>query len=454
MGAWSLPHGIVFVLDSLSATMLVLLSALALAALLYASQGWDERGKNFHALFQFQLMGLNGAFLTGDIFNLFVFFEILLIASYGLLLHGGGANRLKAGLHYVIVNLVGSALFVIALALVYGGAGTLNMADLARKLAEASSSEGVVLTAAGLLLLLVFAIKGAAVPLQFWLPGAYASAAAPVACLFAIMTKVGLYAILRVHGLVWGLDSALIGKYAPWLLIIGGAITLAVGAAGAIASQRLKDLLAWLVISSVGTAMIAIGHVGVDALSAALYYIVHSTLITGAMFLLAEIIANQRGAANDRLIPGPPLLQPSLLGGLFLLGAATMAGLPPTSGFIGKVGILAAAAQTPYTSAFVFAIVLGGGLLTLVTLSRAGSVLFWNVEPAATDLHEEATPIGRTATLGELSAVGLLLGLTIALSAGAGPMFEHTRSVAAASLDTPAYIDEVLSASWGTHGHH
>jgi multicomponent K+:H+ antiporter subunit D len=464
MGAWPLPHGIVLVLDPLSATFLVLTAALALGALLFASQGWDQRGRNFHAIFQFQLMGLNGAFLTGDIFNLFVFFEILLIASYGLLLHGGGARRVRAGLHYVVLNLVGSALFLVGLALVYGGAGTLNMADLIGAVAHPEPADTVVLTAAGLTLLIVFSIKAAAVPLQFWLPGAYASASAPVACLFAIMTKVGLYAILRVHGVVFGLDGALLAKYAPILLLIGGVVTLAVGAVGALASRSLKDMLAWLVISSVGTALIALGHGGPHALTAALYYIVHSTLVAGAMFLLADLIAQQRGPVGDALRPGPVLAQPNLLGGLFLVGAATMAGLPPTSGFLGKVAVLRAAALEPYWSGLVFAAILIGGLLALVTLSRAGSALFWNLNtPAAPDDHghghdahdhhtqppatdAEVTPTARPARLGELVPVLLLLGLSLALAAAGGPAFAYMESVAASTLDRAGYAHDVFAA--------
>ncbi|TVQ90028.1 MAG: monovalent cation/H+ antiporter subunit D [Deltaproteobacteria bacterium] len=442
MGGWPPPHGIVFVLDRLSATMLVLLGVLGLAALLYASQGWDARGKNFHALFHFQIMGLNGAFLTGDLFNLFVCFEILLIASYGLLLHGGGQERLRAGLHYVILNLVGSAFFVIGLALVYGGSGTLNMAELARKLTVASPAEGVVLTAAGLMLLFVFSIKAAAVPLQFWLPAAYANAAAPVACLFAIMTKVGLYGILRIHGLVYGLDSPHIVRYAPFLLLVGGAVTLLVGAFGALGSRGLRELLAWLVISSVGTALLAIGLLGTEATAAALYYMVHSTLAAGAMFLLAELIREQRGSTGDLLRPGPNVTQPTLLGGLFLLGALTVAGLPPTSGFIGKAAVLASATHRPEVVATVYAVVLLGGLIGLVTLSRAGSVLFWNLGPSP-DIQPRAAGVGR------VLPVLLLFGLTLGMSAGGGPLLELMTGVAAQATDTSSYIDVVLRDSGG-----
>lgn len=207
LGNWAAPFGIVLMLDRLAALMLLATAVLGSAALIYALRGDDRLGKHFHALFQFQLLGINGAFLTGDLFNLFVFFEILLIASYALLLHGGGAERVRSGLHYVILNLVGSAFFLIAVGTLYGLTGTLNMADMAQKIAMADAERAPLLAAAGLLLLVVFALKAALLPLYFWLPRAYAAASAPVAALFAIMTKVGIYSILRVYTLVFG-DAA------------------------------------------------------------------------------------------------------------------------------------------------------------------------------------------------------------------------------------------------------
>ncbi|WP_069438001.1 proton-conducting transporter membrane subunit [Methyloceanibacter methanicus] len=181
LGAWPAPYGIVLVLDRLSTTMLVLTAGLALAVLLYAIAGWDRGGRHFHALFHFQLLGLNGAFLTGDLFNLFVFFEVMLIASYGLMLHGGGPKRLRAGFQYVAINLIASSLFLIAVGLIYGVTGTLNFADLAVKVGDTAQADQALLQTGALLLLLVFAIKAAFVPLHWWLPATYAAASAPVA---------------------------------------------------------------------------------------------------------------------------------------------------------------------------------------------------------------------------------------------------------------------------------
>ncbi|MDR0808392.1 MAG: monovalent cation/H+ antiporter subunit D, partial [Gemmobacter sp.] len=226
LGDWPAPFGIVLVRDRLAALMVTLAALLALIAQCHAmASGEDARGRHFHALWQFQLMGLNGAFLTGDAFNLFVFFEVLLIASYGLMVHGGGAARLKAGVQYVVVNLVGSTLFLLALATVYSVTGTLNMADLAVKLPLLPEGDFALVRLAGAMLLAVFALKAALVPLHVWLPATYAEAPAPVAALFAVMTKVGVYAALRFLTLIFPETLPATGGFFTTLL--GGAAVLA-----------------------------------------------------------------------------------------------------------------------------------------------------------------------------------------------------------------------------------
>ena len=256
---WAAPFGIVLVGDRLSTLMVLLTSVLALFVLLYSiGSGWDERGRHFHALFQFQLMGIMGAFLTGDLFNLFVFFEVLLIASYGLMIHSGGNVRLRAGVQYVLFNLLGSTLFLFALGSLYAETGTLNMADVARRVALIDPAESVGIRIAAVLLLLVFAIKAALVPLHFWLPSSYAEAPAPVAALFAIMTKVGAYAIIRVYTIVFPPDlEVTMGLYGAWLLP-AALISLAIGMIGVLAAQKLDRLVAFAVIGSMGMVMVAI----------------------------------------------------------------------------------------------------------------------------------------------------------------------------------------------------
>jgi multicomponent K+:H+ antiporter subunit D len=436
LGSWPPPFGIVLVLDRLSAMMLAVTSIVALASVLYAVQGWDERGPNFHALFQFQLMGLNGAFLTGDLFNLFVFFEVLLIASYGLLLHGGGPARVRAGFHYVVINLTGSSLFLVAVAILYGLTGTLNMADLAVRIPQLPEADAGLVRGAGLLLLVVFSVKAALLPLHFWLPATYGSASAPVAALFAIMTKVGAYSILRVFTLVFGEEGGIGAMVAaPWLLPVALA-TLVVGVLGALASRDLRGMVAFLVIASMGTLLAALGLFNLRGLSAATYYIVHSTVATAAMFLLTEIIADERGEVGHHLSPAHDLLQPRIIGALFLAGGIAMAGMPPLSGFIGKLLILESAMPTPWV-VWLWAVVLATSLLMIVALGRAGSVVFWKTRAGTGSGAIRAPAPG-------LVVVGGLLLVTAAMAVLAGPMTAYTDTVAAQLIEPEGYIRSVL----------
>jgi len=438
VGAWPAPYGIVLVLDRLSATMVLLAAVLAVAVLVYAVNGWDARGRHFHALFQFQLLGLNGAFLTGDIFNLFVFFEVMLIASYGLMLHGGGARRLRAGFQYVAINLIASSLFLVAIGLIYAVTGTLNLADLAVKVPQVRPDDQALLHTGALLLLLVFAIKGAFVPLHWWLPATYTAATAPVAALFAIMTKVGAYAIIRVYGLVFGVDAgALAGVATPWIMP-AALLTLTVGAIGLVASRTLLDLAAFAIIASMGLLLIALGQFDTVGLTAALYYLVHSTLAGAAMFLIVDLVAQRRGRGLDQLVPAQPVSQAPLLGAFFLLTALAVIGLPPLSGFIGKLMILDASYNNPHAS-LIWLFVLAASLLMTIAFARAGSIVFWKSE------GRTAGPPWAQARIAPLVVVGFLVGTTAALSFFAGPAVEAFAATAKQALDPAGYINAVLS---------
>jgi multicomponent K+:H+ antiporter subunit D len=437
VGDWPAPFGIVLVIDRLGALMLLLTWLVALPVLWYASGGWDAHGRYFHAIFQFQLMGLGGAFVTGDLFNLFVFFEVLLIASYVLMVHGQGGERFKVGLQYVVLNLVASALFLIGVSLLYAKTGTLNFADLALRVPEVTAPESVVVQSAGLLLLVVFGFKAALAPLSLWLPATYSASAAPVAALFAIMTKVGVYAIWRVHGVVFGADAGDSAFAAQPLLLPLALGTSVVGVVGALAAGTLQRLVAWLTVASVGTILVALGLFGTAAWSAALFYMANSTLVVAGLFLLAELVAAQRGDAAGHLEPASPVAQPALLGLLLLLGAASMAGLPPLPGFVGKVMLLQAAAGHAW-AVVIWAVVLMAGFFTIVGLARAGSVLFWQVRP---DLPAS----GRSGASPRLvGATVLLLAASAGLSAAAGPVQRYTEAAATQLQDREAYARAVL----------
>lgn len=432
LGNWPAPFGIVLVLDRLSALMLLLTVMLALPVVLYAVNGDDRRGRDFHVLFQLQLLGINGAFLTGDLFNLFVFFEILLIASYGLALHGTGPERTRAGLHYVVLNLIGSSLFLIGVGILYAVTGTLNMADLAVKVAASTPENTALLRTSALLLLAVFGLKAALLPLHLWLPALYGNATAPVAALFAIMTKVGVYAILRTWTLIFPAAGA-----APDVghgLLPLALLTLAVGTVGVLGSPRLRVLIAYLVVVSVGTLLAGIGLFNTSGIGAALYYLPHSTLVGAGLFLLADLIARQRGSHGDHFVLGPPLAQPTRLGALFFLGAVAAAGLPPLSGFIGKLLLLKSVA--PEQAAWLWGIVLVGSLAGLIALSRAGSRIFWKTEG-------DRAAAGQ-ADLAHLVPTALLLAMSVAMTVFAAPITRYTEATAAQLLAPQHYIAAVL----------
>ena len=442
LGGWPAPFGIVLVVDRLSAMMLALTWTIAVPVLWYAAGGWDARGRHFHTMFHFLLMGLSGAFVTGDLFNLFVFFEVLLIASYVLLVHGQGRERFRAGVHYVVLNLVASALFLVGLAIIYGVAGTLNMADLALRVGRLDPEQASLFKAGAMVLLVVFGLKAAIVPLYLWLPNTYAAASAPVAAMFAIMTKVGVYSIIRVHGVMLGEGAGHAALAAqPWLLPVA-LLTIALGVVGALAAHSLARLVAYLTVASVGTVLVGVGLYTPAALSAALYYMMHSTLVAAALFLLVELVATQRGDTGDRLQPAAPVAQPILLGMMTLLGAASVAGLPPLPGFLGKLMILESSALTP-AHAWVWSVVLITSVMTLVGLARAGSMLFWNVLPEGKHTIRPGSSARLTrATLG-------LLALSLLLAVAASPLKRYTDAAALQLADRAAYAQAVLGPVGG-----
>ncbi|AKS45009.1 multisubunit potassium/proton antiporter, PhaD subunit [Octadecabacter temperatus] len=439
LGDWAAPFGIVLVGDMLSTLMILLTSVLALFVLLYViGSGWDDRGRHFHALFQFQLMGIMGAFLTGDLFNLFVFFEVLLIASYGLMIHAGGNVRLRAGVQYVLFNLLGSTLFLFALGSIYAETGTLNMADLALRAQMISGDATVGIRVASVLLLLVFAIKAAVVPLHFWLPSSYAEAPGPVAALFAIMTKVGAYAIIRVYTLIFPPDlDVTAGLHEVWLMP-AALLSLALGMIGVLAAKSLDRLVAFAVIGSMGMVMVAIALMTSEGIAAALYYIVHSTLAGAALFLIVDLVKSSRSSLALRTMP--PIAGAALTAGLFFAAAIAMTGLPPLSGFIGKLLILDASFETPF-GVWIWAIVLGASLISVVGFARAGSVVFWKANSVAPDEDAEAQ---EPAHFLSYAAAGGLIVLSAAFTVFGGHAQAYMQATSEQLFAPEPYIATVL----------
>src|SRR5690606_27090353 len=425
--------GIVLMLDRLSALMVLTTTLLAIPALMYACAGWDRRALHFHALFQIQLAGLNGAFLTGDIFNLFVFFEVMLIASYGLLLSGARGERIAAGMHYAVFNIAASTLFLIALGLIYGLLGTLNMAELAVRVAEVAPQDAALVRAALGLLLVVFCAKAALLPMYLWLPDAYARAPAAVAALFVIMTKVGLYALLRVSALLFGDVSGPLAGVAREPLLALGRPTMLLGRLGVVGALRLRSGAACLVLMSSGTPFVASPLAQPGTIAAGLYYLPHSCFGAAAMFLIAHIVQRERGRAGDRVLPIAPAM-PRLTGLLYMVAALSLIGLPPLSGFIGKFMMLGAVPADE--TGWVYATVLGSSLLALVGLSRTGTRLFWRTgedEPAPAASASDPPKVGSL----EIGATVLLLGYGVVMGLAPAPIMRYT-TAAAGQLLSPA----------------
>jgi len=478
IGAWPAPFGIVLVIDRLTGLMLVLTAVIGLAAFINSLAYWDRVGPHFHALLQLLLMGVNGAFLTGDLFNLFVFFEVLLAASYGLLLHGSNTQRVRAGLHYIVVNLVGSLLFLIGVSLIYGLTGTLNMADLPARAAALSSADRALFDTAAAILGVAFLTKAGCWPLNFWLPGTYAAASAPVAAAFAILTKVGIYSLLRLGSLIGSADAlAQIEGTAllrPELFRGGmyylGIVTMGFGIFGTLAAQQLSRLVGYSVIVSSGLLLTVMGLDHPPLLAPALFYLVGSVLATAAFFMLTGMTGRAwRTPTEPQPVPEAPAPEGdyvpfgvrrapvphaeddevgvaipaamAFMGLAFAFCVLLVTGSPPLSGFIAKFAIIStaihAAQGAPWATAawMLVWVTICAGLASLIALTRIGMRLFWS------DTGRN-TPRLRVF---EAAPVALLILLCIALTVAAGPAMGFLEATASSLRAPRIYIETVLA---------
>jgi len=465
LGGWAAPYGIVLVVDRLAALMLALNAAIALPVQIYSLARWDRVGVHYHSMVLLLLMGLNGAFLTGDLFNLFVFFEILLAASYGLLMHGSNAVRVTAGLHYVAVNLIGSLIFLIGVALIYGVAGTLNMADLGVRWAALPASDRGLFEAGLGILGIAFLIKSGVWPLNFWLPRTYSAASPPAAALFAIMTKVGVYALLRMGSLLAQPDApAPFGG--PWLFY-GTVATIWFGSVGMLAARQLTRLVAFSVIVSSGTllAVIAIGVA--PAIAPMLLYMIASVPAGAAFFLIAGMSERMRSNSVSETMEPQPTTYTAFMAGepsevadsevdevgyaipaaLAFLGLAFVScvilttGLPPLVGFIAKFSMISAllvpAMNESSGDAWLLIVsLLVAGFAGLFALINRGMRTFWSTG--------RATPRLRFI---EAGPVAFLIVLCVTLTVLAGSVLEYLEGTAQWLKDPAAYIQAVMPSA-------
>ena len=449
LGGWAPPFGIVLVV--------ALAALVGLCAMIFSTSRWSRAGVHFNALAQLQLMGLSGAFLTGDLFNLFVFFEILLAASYGLLLHGSGRSRVVSGLHYIAVNLVASSLFLIGVATLYAVTGTLNLADLARHATDLDpETKGLFWRGAGTLAV-AFLMKAGMWPLNMWLSPAYTAATAPSASFFAVLTKVGVYALFRTWTLLFP------GGEGGDVLLLFGLVTAVLSAVGMLGSQRLGPLASFSLMASAGTLIAALGLGDPRLTGGSLFYLLSSTLTASAFFLLVDLIERWRNM-NVTIDDWAPFLTPELieeqgfnlddeqqvlfsrpvpratafLGLAFIACTVLVAGLPPLSGFLGKAAMLSPALGAGTRGWLFVAVQLLVGLLGLIAMLRAGIRYFWAEDREAPKLRfTEGFPLV------------VLLGACLALTFFGGPMLELARETAAGLHARQGYVDAVLHGGGG-----
>ena len=447
-GGWAAPAGISLVADRLSTLLLVVSAAVLLAVLLYAiGQGIADGSRTpvavFHPCYLVLAAGIAMAFLTGDLFNLFVAFEVMLVASYVLITLEGGAQQVRAGMTYVVVSLVASVLFVTAVGLVYAATGTVNMADAAERLQDLP--EGLRL-ALGLTLLVVFGIKAAIFPLFSWLPDSYPTAPSPVTAVFAgLLTKVGVYAILRTQTLLFP-DSQVLQR----VLLVLAVLTMVVGILGALVQDDLKRLLSFTIVSHIGYMLLGLGLASVAGLAGAVIYTVHHIVVQTTLFLAAGLVERREGTSSLRRSGGLQHVAP-VLAALYLLPALSLAGIPPLSGFVAKLGLL----QAGLDDGGVLARIAVGAavvtsLLTLYAVGRAWSEVFWG--PVAEVVAD--TDLTDAVDVGTARTPALMLGATVVAVLGglsitviAGPLYALSERAAQDLVRPAGYVSAVLEGS-------
>lgn len=435
VSGWPLPFGIALTVDLLSAIMLTLSALMGWVVLLYTFATLDVLRERFafYPLYQFLLLGVNGAFLTGDLFNLYVWFEVMLIASFGLMTLGGERDQLEGGLKYVVINLVSSTFFLIAVGLIYGAAGTLNMAHLATVLAGAVPDSRLV-SALAMLFLLSFGIKAAIFPLFFWLPASYHTPPVAVTALFGgLLTKVGVYALYRVFTLLF------VGQppYIHDLLLVIAGLTMVVGVLGAIAQNNVRRILSFHIISQIGYMIMGLGLFSGLGFAGGIFYITHHIIVKTSLLMIGGALEEVSGSGNlDDM--GGQLKQRPFLALLFLLAALSLAGIPPLSGFFSKLTLLTSALeQGQYAIAAVSLVV---SLLTLFSMTKIWALAFWKPAP-----EDDAARGGPALTYtGLVAPAAILVVLTVLLGLGAGPVLDLTSAAGMQLLSPIQYVQAVL----------
>ena len=438
-GAWRAPVGITLVADRLAAIMLLVAMAMLLAVLVFAigQPGAESRHVGFHPVYLILAAGVAMAFLTGDLFNLFVGFEVTLMASYVLITLGGRPDQVHSGMVYVVISLIASTLFLIAIALIYAATGTVNLADLSVKLSDLPDG---IRSGLAVLLIVVFGIKSAIFPLFFWLPDSYPTAPSPVTAIFAgLLTKVGVYALIRSQTLLFPADT----RPGSLLVVVAG-LTMVVGVLGAITQDDIKRILSFHIISQIGYMVMGLGLFTVAGLAGAILYIVHHIVVKTTLFLVSGLVEHRAGTGQLARLSGLARAEP-VLALLFLLPALSLAGIPPFSGFVAKLALVDAGLGAGHHA--IVGVSLAVSLLTLYSMTKIWSNAFWGPEPTSSPpAHETGTAVpglhGDRRLM--VASTATLATLSIAIAIAAGPLYQLSERAASDVIDPVNYAEAVL----------
>lgn len=433
LGGWVAPFGISLVADMFAILLVLVTAIVTFCCLIYAfsSIGQERENHYFYPLCSFLIAGVNGSFLTGDIFNLFVCFEVMLIASYVLISLGGTKIQLRESIKYMLINMISSSLFVAAIAFLYALVGTLNMAHLSVRVAEVG--QGGLITAVAFLFLIVFSLK-AGLFLYYWLPGSYSAPPTAIAAIFgALLTKVGIYAIVRVFSLIFYHQPEVTHQFIGIL----AAITMVLGAIGAVAYWDIKRIITYNVVVGVGFILAGFASFTVTGMRGVLYYLIHDMIVKGLLFLLGGTIIHLSGTGKIKEMSGLIRLHPQL-GWMFFIAALSLSGIPPLSGFLGKIFITEGTFQSSYY--WLGAI----GLITSLMVLYSVLKIFMNVFWGYTNITEETE---KGTTKGLLLPIGILTALTIALGLGAEGIHEYVDLAVTGLMDQNTYIEAVLGGN-------
>lgn len=435
VGSWPAPFGITIVADRFSAFMLLVSALVFAAVMLYSVQSVDEeRLKNGYFLFAFGiLMGVNGSFLAGDLFNLYVWFEVMLMGSFILISFGGERAQLEGAIKYLILNFISSLFFIAGIGLLYGKMGTLNMADLSQKIAM-SQGQLHLLNPAMVLFVVGFAIKGALFPFFFWLPASYHTPPPAVTAFFAgLLTKVGIYSLIRIYTLFLFHSGHFWNPVILWL----GILSMVIGVITATAQYDFRKILSFHIISQVGYTVIGLAFFTVSGLAAAIFFLGHNMLSKTNAFLVAGWVHREKGTLNLKNL-GDMFRKNTLWGVLFFISAFSLAGLPPLSGFAGKFLVIKAGIEGGWT--WVALIALFVGLFTLFSMVKIWMEVFWKPQPVESPETKPTMPYGIMLASSVILAIGI-----VAMGIFAGPVFAYCEQAAADLLHPEKYIHFILN---------